>query len=159
MSTALLSFEKGFVSSRLERSLWYLGSLMTVHADASDTNGAFALFEVSGKPGAEPPLHVHQNEDELFYVLEGRLIVTRGDEQVVLEAGDTGFLPRMVPHTFRVASESARMLVYITPAGFEEYFRAIGRPAQRLTADPNPPAPDFIYMEKVANRMGVTFLK
>ncbi len=159
MSTALLSFEKDFVDSRLERSLWYMGALLTIHADASDTNGAFSLVEASGKPGGEPPLHVHRNEDELIYVLEGRLIVTRGDEQLVLEAGETVFPPGLVPHTFRIASEAARMLVYVSPAGFEEYFREIGRPAERLAADPNPPAPDFARMEKSANRLGITFLK
>lgn len=159
MSTALLSFEKDFVDCRLERSLWYMGALLTIHADASETNGAYSLVEASGKPGSEPPLHVHRNEDELFYVLAGRLIVTRGDEQLVLEAGESGFLPRLVPHTFRIASETARVLVYVTPAGFEEYFRENGRPAGRLTADPHPPAPDFARMERTANRLGVTFLK
>lgn len=159
MSTALLSFDQEFTDTRLERSLWYMGALLTIHVDSKQTNGAFAVFEASGQPGGEPPLHVHRHEDEMFYVLEGRLIVTRGDEQLVLEAGDSVFLPRMIPHTFRVRSNHARVLTYVTPGGFEEYFRIMGRPAEQLTWDPNPPAPDFARMTKVAAQFGIRFLK
>jgi quercetin dioxygenase-like cupin family protein len=159
MATALLSFNKEFIDSRLERSVWFNGGLLTIHADSTDTNGAFALVEFNGRSGGEPPLHVHRNEDELFYVIEGRLLVTRGAEELALEAGDAAFLPRGIPHTFRIASEKARALTYITPGGFEGYFRTIGRPAERLTLDPNPPAPDFAQMEKVAAQFGISFVK
>ncbi len=83
MATALLSFQNTS-DSELNRSLWYMGGLMTIHADSQDTNGKFALIEFSGAPGGEPPLHVHANEDELFYVLEGKLKVYRGDEELIL---------------------------------------------------------------------------
>jgi quercetin dioxygenase-like cupin family protein len=158
MGTALLSFHRHFPDTRLERSLWYMGALFTIHVDSSDTNGAFALFEVSGRPGLEPPLHMHRNEDELFYVLEGRVLVTRGHDQLVLEPGDSGFLPRMVPHTFRMLSEHARTLTYVTPGGFEDFFRTLGRPAERLTPDPNPPAPNFARIREVAAAFGITFV-
>ena len=73
MGTALLSLQQTSTDSRLARSIWFRGALITVHADSEDTNGKFALFEVSGCPGGEPPLHIHENEDEMFYVLEGRM--------------------------------------------------------------------------------------
>lgn len=158
MATALLSFQENFVDPRLARSLWYQNGLITVHADARDTNGRFALLEVIGKPGGEPPLHVHQHEDELFYVLEGRLVVTRGSETLVLEAGDAGFLPRGVPHTFQVRSEHARCLVFLTPAGFEEYFRMVGRPAEYLAPEENSVPMDVQRMIRAAERFGITFL-
>ena len=158
MATALLSFPDTLHNPRLARSLWYMGALMTVHADSADTNGAFALVESRGRAGNEPPLHVHENEDELFYVLEGRLKVQRGNEELTVEPGESVFLPRRVPHTFKLLSGEARALVYITPGGFEEYFRAIGRPARKLTLDDNPPAPDFQRMAKAAGQLGVRFL-
>jgi mannose-6-phosphate isomerase-like protein (cupin superfamily) len=158
MATALLPLEQPVTETRLERSIWYMGALLTILVDSKQTNGAFALFEANGRPGGEPPLHVHHNEHELFYVIEGRLAVTRGDEQLVLEAGQAAFLPRMIPHTFRVISEKARILTYVTPGGFEDYFRTMGRTAEQLTWDPNPPAPDFARMAKVAGEFGVAFL-
>jgi quercetin dioxygenase-like cupin family protein len=158
MATALLPIDSEFADSRLSRSIWFLGGLMTVHADAKDTNGGFALIETCGYTGNEPPLHVHEREDELFYVLAGRLKVTRGSEELMLEAGESGFLPRGVPHTFRIASGYARWLVYITPAGFEEYFRTLGRPAQKLAPEDHPARPDLERMMKVAQQFGVDFV-
>lgn len=156
MATATIS--PTLIDSRLERSLWYMGGLMTIHLDAKDTDGALALVEVSAESGGEPPLHVHENEDEMFYVLEGSLQVTRGSEQLVLGPGESGFLPRGVPHTFKILSDSAKALVTITPAGFEEYFRAIGRPAEALGPDPNPAAPDIPHMIRVCESFGVKFV-
>lgn len=158
MATALLSFEENFVDPRLARSLWFMSGLVTVHADASDTNGGFALLEISGKPGNEPPLHVHQHEDELFYVVEGRLVVTRGSETLVLEAGDSGFLPRGVPHTFKIRSAHVRFLVYVSPAGFEEYFRTLGQPAEYLAPQENSAPTDVQRLLNVGERFGLTFL-
>jgi len=127
MATALFPTSETSRDSRLARSVWFLGGLMTSHVDAADTNGQFALIEVTGTPGGERPLHVHHKEDERFYVLEGRLKVFRGEEELILEAGDSGLLPRDVPHTFKILSKSARWLVHLTPGGFEEFFPRFGR--------------------------------
>jgi len=159
MATALLSFGDNLVDPRLERSVWFMGGLITVHADARDTKGQFGLVETSGAPGGEPPLHVHSNEDELFYVLEGRLKVFRGSEELILEAGESGFLPRNIPHTFKILSNQARFLVYITPGGFEEYFRKVGRPAEQLAPEKNPPKPDYEQIAHIAERFGVEFVR
>lgn len=158
MATALLSLEQGFENPRLSRSIWYMGALMTFHADAVDTNGRFSLIEVTGGPGGEPPLHLHQNEDELCYVLEGKLKVFRGKEELVLRPGDSGFLPRKVPHTFKIMSSYVRCLMYLTPAGFEEYFRELGRPAENLAPPELVPPPDMSKLARVAGKYGVTFL-
>jgi quercetin dioxygenase-like cupin family protein len=158
MATALLSFEQPSLNPRLARSIWFLGGLMTVHADASDTNGNVALIEVTGRPGGEPPRHVHQNEDEMFYVMEGKLKVFRGEEEIILKPGNSAFLPRGVSHTFKILSNSARWLVYVTPAGFEEYFRKLGRPAERLTPPDVVTPPDLEKFAHVAKEFGVTFV-
>ena len=91
----------------VSRSFLFMGALLTIHADSADTNGQFALIEAEGGPGAEPPMHVHENEDELFYVMEGQLKVFCGDRIRVLNAGESGFLPRRIPHTFEVLSKTS----------------------------------------------------
>ncbi|MBZ5601353.1 MAG: quercetin 2,3-dioxygenase [Acidobacteriia bacterium] len=108
-----------------QRSFHYLGSQVRVHADAADTNGQFAMLEFRAFPGTEPPLHVHKNEDEFILLLEGRMEVTVGGNQRVVEAGDSVHFPRGVPHTFRILTPSIRTVGVITPAGFEEFFRGL----------------------------------
>lgn len=158
MASALLSYDRASLNPRLARSIWFLGGLMTVHADSADTNGNVSLVEISGKAGGEPPRHVHANEDELFYLMEGRLKVFRGVEEIVLEPGSSAFLPRRVPHTFKVLSNSARWLNYITPAGFEEYFRRLGRPAEKLAPPDTVTPPDFEKLVGVGKEFGVIFV-
>jgi quercetin dioxygenase-like cupin family protein len=150
MATALLSFTNTSSDPRSSNSLRFMGGWMTIHADSQDTNGQFALIEFSGAPGLEPPLHIHKNEDEMFYVLEGKLKVYRGDEELILEPGDSAFAPRNIPHTFKILSSYVRALVYITPGGFEGYFREMSGE----TAEPVSPA----KMTKAANRYGVSFV-
>jgi mannose-6-phosphate isomerase-like protein (cupin superfamily) len=158
MGTALLSLQQTSIDVRLARSVWFRGALITVHADSDDTNGKFALFEVSGCPGGEPPLHIHENEDEMFYVVEGRLQAVRGSEEITLDPGDSAFLPRRVPHTFKVISSFARAIVYVTPGGFEGYFRDLGEPAGKLALPNYVPLPDVPEMLRVGSRYGLTFL-
>ena len=145
-------------NSWMYRSIWFMGGLLTVHADAAETNGQFALIEISGGPGGEPPLHVHQREDELFYVVEGRLMVICGGQTRTLDAGDSAFLPRHIPHTFKIVSKQVRFLVYVTPAGFEEYFRELGEPAKAMTVPGQCPPPDFEKIARVAARHGLSFV-
>ncbi len=75
-----------------------------------------------------PPLHLHHNEDEAFYVLEGEVTVLVSDERIDLNAGDYCFAPRDIPHAYIVRSERARMLVTASPAGVEELFVSLGVP-------------------------------
>jgi quercetin dioxygenase-like cupin family protein len=109
--------------------LWFLGTLAHVKLDGEQTGGRFALFEVEFPRGAAPPLHSHP-QDETFYVLEGELTAWLGDEEPrVCRQGAVAFAPGGVPHTFRVESDTARMLVLSTPAGIEEYVKALAEPA------------------------------
>jgi quercetin dioxygenase-like cupin family protein len=112
------------------KSVWYMGNLMTFHATSADTDGRFALIEVLGTPGNEPPPHVHEREDELFYILEGEMDFFCGGRAMPARAGDSVLLPRGIAHTFRVRSEYARGLVYISPGGLEGYFQALSEPAE-----------------------------
>ena len=138
--------------------VWFLGNLMVVKATAQSTNGAYGLLESWIPVGASPPLHVHHREDETFWVIEGALTIRCGAETYQAEAGSYVFLPRGVPHTFRVEGDTpARMLTLLTPGGGEAFFVEGGRPAERATLAPEGP-PDLARLRRVAHKFGSEFV-
>lgn len=100
---------------------WFLDTWMKVLCDAESTGGAMSIIDWRGGAGFSPPLHVHHDEDTAMLVLEGTLTVRIGDVEQVCGPGELAWLPRDVPHTFRVDSETARYIEMITPAGFEDF--------------------------------------
>lgn len=124
------------------------------------TGGTLALCEVAVAPGGGPPLHVHTREDEAFHVLEGELTFWVGGEQRIARAGDTLFGPRGIPHRFEnLSGRPARMLVAMTPGGFEGYFREAGLPAEPgVDAPPLGPAVIARLMAP-AERYGLAFVR
>jgi mannose-6-phosphate isomerase-like protein (cupin superfamily) len=93
-----------------------------VRATAESTGGAFSIFEEDHP--VDTPLHVHENEDELFYVLEGEHVFQVGDEEFRVGPGGLVFAPRGIPHAQRrVVPRVGRMLVLTSPAGLEGFFR------------------------------------
>ncbi len=93
----------------------------------AQTGGRFALVEHPLPPRAlGAPPHTHRDEDEYSYVLEGRVGVLIGDDELVAGPGELVFKPRGVRHAFwNAGDEPARLLEVISPAGFENYFREI----------------------------------
>lgn len=92
-----------------------------------DTDGDIYVFESSRDKEGGPPLHLHYEQDEWWYILEGEFLFRVGDETFRAKAGDSVFGPRRVPHAFaKVGQGKARMLMFFQPAGkMEENFRAI----------------------------------
>jgi mannose-6-phosphate isomerase-like protein (cupin superfamily) len=137
------------------------GNLMaSVLLSGADTNGTFSLLQMVQRPGTEPPYHVHEREDEAFYLLEGHVTFMVDGKIIEAYAGDCVFLPRQVPHTFKVRSEIARGLLILTPAGFENFFRSIGEPAQSL-ADPQKREPrhgHFDVVGRASAKQGVRIM-
>ena len=125
---------------RLESPLWFLHNLATVLVDGSQTQDRFSLVEVTGAPGDMPPLHVHDDEDETFYVLEGELELHVAERApITLAAGQAACAPRGLAHVYRVTSpDQARWIVACTGTGFARLVREIGAPAPapRLPVDP-----------------------
>jgi len=125
--------------------LWFLGTLATVKLDGAATGGRFALVEVLFPRGAAPELHSHP-QDETFHVLEGELSVWLGDlaKRRAAGRGSTVFAPARLPHTFRVESETARVLVLSTPAGIEQFVRAcsVAAPVRELPLGRDRPRDD-----------------
>jgi quercetin dioxygenase-like cupin family protein len=124
--------------------LWFLGTLVRPKLSGADSGGRFALWEVVLPRGAAPPLHTHP-QDETAYLLEGRVAVWTGDpgetEPTTCEAGAAIFVPGNAPHTFRVDSDTARMLFLSTPAGIEEFVHALAEPAGWPWLQPPPDGP------------------
>jgi len=108
------------------------GNLTTNLAEKKDTNGSFFLVEAMLAPGTEPPPHTHTREDELFYVLEGEFDVYVGKETFKVGTGECVFLPKFRPDAFVIRSPRLHVLALFTPAGLEEAFRGMSKPAQRL---------------------------
>ena len=114
--------------------LCFLNALLIVKATGEQTGGAFTLIDNVGPSGGESPYHVHHNEDEAFYVLEGEMTVYVGGEKIKAEPGTWVYGPREVPHGFRIGGASpVRFLLLYTPAGFEQFFVEVGEPARELT--------------------------
>ncbi len=121
--------------------LWFFGGLTTIKADGAETGGRVMVTEQLMPRGSGSPLHVHHNEDEWFYVLEGELTIWVAGKTIVADAGSFVFGPRDVPHTFVVSSEQARFLLVTEPAGFEGFIRTLAAPAAAPEIPPAPTAP------------------
>src|SRR3712207_341964 len=133
--------------------LWFAGGgILEVKATADATGGAFFLFEDRVVRGKTTPLHVHRREDEVVYVLEGEVLAhVDGAEHHVGERG-MFFAPRGVPHAFLVTSETARLLVWLTPGSGERLFREAGEPVTSEQDAERPP--DFDRLRDVAQSSG-----
>ena len=125
-----------------DRDRWFLGTLVQIRAAAADTGGRLGMFEQRARRGVSPPRHVHRREDTALLVLEGAITVVVGEERLEVGTGGFVWLPRDVPHTFRVDSDMVRQLEFVTPAGFEQFHVDAGDPAPQLEVPP-PTEPDI----------------
>ncbi|HTN38618.1 MAG TPA: cupin domain-containing protein [Arachidicoccus sp.] len=98
-----------------------------IKISGTDTDGDLAIFEqLSLSQGKGTPLHIHNSQDEIFYVLEGEYFFKLGDKKYHLLAGDSIFLPRKIPHAWTQASKKGKMTVTLQPAGkLEDFFIAL----------------------------------
>src|SRR5690242_6379405 len=104
------------------------GERCFIRVAAADTDGAYSVVEIHSLPGDSTPMHVHQNEEEHIFVLEGTARVARGDETFDAPAGTTVALPRHVPHAWGNATNSMlRMIVTCWPGGIEAILPLIAR--------------------------------
>jgi mannose-6-phosphate isomerase-like protein (cupin superfamily) len=151
-------------SPRLElgdpkRAYWFQGALFMVHLDSTDTEGRFVLLQTLSPPGHTPPLHVHHETDQAWFVLEGELTVYLPGASSVHGPGSVAYGPRGVPHTHPVTSGvPARVLEVSSPAGFERFLEAVGAPAATLTLPEAGEPPDLERISFVAADFGIELL-
>jgi mannose-6-phosphate isomerase-like protein (cupin superfamily) len=140
------------------RAVWFLGALLVVKATDEQTGGAFGLIDHVLPAGFASPYHVHRNEDEAYYVVEGEMTFYVGDERVKAESGAWVYGPRAVPHGFEAEGTApTRMLLFNTPAGFEDFPVEAGEPAKELTLPPAGP-PDLEKLAKIAAKYDIEIL-
>jgi quercetin dioxygenase-like cupin family protein len=114
---------------------WIDGSTLAILLDGKATNGQLMIgrFEVS--EGEAPPYHKHTREDEVFMLIKGTALVWSDDQEMELSEGGIVYLPKDIPHAYRITSPKADLLMINTPAGIEGMFRYAGR-------DKSGPRPD-----------------
>jgi quercetin dioxygenase-like cupin family protein len=134
-------------------ALWFLGCQVWIRASAAQTAGSLGVVEQIVPPGFGSPYHVHHNEDEEFYVLEGQIRFFSGDQSWVLGPGGFAFLPRDVPHGFRTEGDvPSRSLLMATPGGFASFVTELS------TSTPPVGPPDMALLMATATRYGVEIL-
>lgn len=145
------------LQSQEGQAIWYTTTRMTLKATSELTGGALSLVEVLAAPDTAPPWHVHHRDDELFYLLDGSFLFKCGDELFEGGPGSFVFLPRGIPHSFKVTSPTvAKFLVLGTPAGLDRYFVAAGVPALEEGLRPQPI--DMHQMAAIAAQHGIEIL-
>ena len=153
--------QNGYALARNEgEAFWLLGMLQTVKISRADTNGQYGLLEIVVPAGLGSPWHVHPEEDEWFYVLDGQLTFYVGDTRLDLTAGGFAFGPKRVPHTFIGVAPATRALVGFSPMQFEGFLRDVGQPAPaRVLPPPHAgPPPDLSRLAPIAKRNGFDIL-
>lgn len=138
-------------------ALWFTEQLIIIKASAEQNGNQFSLFEQSAPGGSATPFHVHPEDDESFYVLDGALTFYLEDgNSIPASAGSFVHVPGGTGHAFRVDSEIARMLILTTPQ-HERFIRAASNPAQARTLPPHAP-PDMEKIKAAAHEYGVEIL-
>ena len=98
-------------------------SRVKVLATSVHTGGGFTLMQTVTEPGGGPPLHLHRDAAEAFYVLQGEYLMHIDDHQTLCPAGTFVYVPRATPHTFKVVSDTpGKKLNLFSPAAMTEYF-------------------------------------
>jgi mannose-6-phosphate isomerase-like protein (cupin superfamily) len=100
-----------------------LSGVGAIHADADLTRGVYELFEARTPFGSGPPLHIHREREEAFYVVSGQYLLIRASEETQLGTGDFILIPRGTPHRFQALTDHARLLFIVSPPGLEGFFR------------------------------------
>ena len=114
---------KGFKSSPSQENTRAIpGGVFHFLTIAHEIGNPHSLMKITVQRGAEPPMHTHSREDESYFILKGSIQYTIGEDVLIVNEGEYVYLPNGVPHKFEIRSESAEVLMWISPAGLEQWF-------------------------------------
>ena len=141
-------------------AFWVLGMLETIKIGRDDTSGQLGVIEVVARAGDGSPWHVHPDEDEWFYTLDGEFTFYMGDAQLSLPTGSFAFGPKGVPHTFIAEPpDGGKALIGFQPFLFEGFMREVGVPApERVLPPPLDSPPDMEQILPIAAKHGMDIL-
>ena len=126
-------------------AFFVVGDVYRNLASSRQTGGVYTLHEIRVSPNNGPPPHIHSREDESFFVLEGELDFQIGDEKITAQPGTFIQGPRGIAHSFKNNTQfPARMLVFIAPAGFENFVNEFARPVASFDSPAIPASKDEI---------------
>jgi quercetin dioxygenase-like cupin family protein len=119
---------------------WGPAGVIRILAGADSTDGSFSVVEAAEEPGSAAPLRIHHGEAQAFYILEGTIEVTSGEDTLTATTGDFIYTPKDVPHKYAVVGERpARVLLLFSRPGFESFFAEAGAPLDQPPAGPPDP--------------------
>jgi len=121
---------------------------MQVKATDQDSGGAFTLLEATEPPDFGPPMHIHHDAAEAFYVLEGEYLIFIEDEEFRCPTGSFVYIPAEIRHGFRVGKVASRKLNVYLPAAMVGYFDDLSGAMSRGEADE-------AELAEIAKRRGV----
>lgn len=134
---------------------WYGDGLFEFLVPSEATGGKLSVFIATLPEGFSPPRHVHTREDEVFLVLEGDVTFDLDGRRLLAGPGTSVFMPRGIPHTFRIESPVARLLGVIAPGAFEQLFRNLSVPAlERALPSPGTVPLDIPAVMAEQSRLG-----
>ncbi|OEK08078.1 hypothetical protein A8C32_15845 [Flavivirga aquatica] len=120
---------------------------------SNETNGKYSVIVTETQPKGGPPMHIHTNEDELFYILKGNYEFYFGDKSIKAKQGDLIHLPKGIPHSFKNTDSILGITMNtITPGGFEGFFDDIANLSKRSK-------PTKLKIDSIASIYGVKFVK
>jgi len=127
-----------YLNTRKDAPFLFFGSPTVMRSTGETTDNHFCLMEhLAMPPGLASPYHVHHDEDEAFYVLEGEVAFVCDGKWVIAGPGSYVYGPRDIPHGFNVVgSTPARVLILCAPAGFERFVRELSAPIDAVPAPP-----------------------
>jgi mannose-6-phosphate isomerase-like protein (cupin superfamily) len=121
---------------------------MSVKAAAAETGSAFTLLEAAEPPGFGPPMHIHHDAAEAFYVLDGEYVIFIEDREFTCPAGSFIYIPSGMTHGFRVGGVPSRKLNFYSPAAMVGYFDEL---SAAITSDDA----DEAELDGIARRYGM----
>ena len=137
---------------QLKRKVAWLGTDYRITVNRQDSGGVVGMFESTVPAGEGPPLHIHHNEDEVIHVVEGEYEFWLDGAIRRMGPGASVFLPRGVPHTFRVVGDiPGKNVAVLTPGGFENFFIDVAARDLRIPSD-------LEELAKLGDRYGLEFL-
>ncbi len=113
--------------------LWFLDTLVHIRVSEEESSDGISVLEHRAYQNDSPPLHIHKNEDEIFYVLEGEFRFVIGEKEHLLKKGNVLLAPKGIPHTYLITSSLGGSWLTITNGkDFERFVKKIGRPVAKI---------------------------
>ena len=143
-----MSNEILYVPANTGRAFWFMGDLFTYLVTGEESGGSYFTLEIIVAPNNGPGPHLHQNEEEQFYVVEGELTYRVGDKTMQVSTGDFIHIPRGTVHSFKNGPEPSKLLATFSPTGIEKFFQEIGEPVVDRSASPPPITEELLAQAK-----------